>query len=171
LQETCAELTGKLEIFHQLVDIVEAIWRDSYSPNIFSNILSIPGDMLLRDQPPDLGRADTVQALTSELHGNAALYYLTRYPNAMRLMDEFIRHAVRAFKALGDDDLLTLSQGAADNATTRTGTIRALLNSTETRLSPQDFTDLHRLIDAIEKALSKEQALAELKAVEAKKNR
>jgi hypothetical protein len=165
LQHACADLSGQFKIFHHLVSMFEVIWRDSYSPHIFSTIMGIPGEMLLRDVAPDLAPTETVQALTSELHGNAALYYVTRYERATRLMNQFLQQAVRAFKDLGDDDLFILAQGStadAERKPTRTQTMRAMLNAAETRLPSDEFATLHKLIDAIEQAVSKKQASAQL---------
>ena len=167
LQQTCADLTGHLELFHHLIRMFESIWRDSYSPHIFSTILGIPGDMLLHDLSPDLPPAETIQALTNTLHGNAAMYYVVRYEKATRVMNQFLRQATRAFKGLGDDDLLSLAQGSTadvNGESTHTQSMRVLLHAAKTRLPPDEYATFRRLIDAIEQAISKEQASAELEA-------
>jgi len=167
LQRACTDLSGHLEIFHHLISMFEVIWRDSYSPHIFSTMLGIPGDMLLHDVPPDLPPVETVQALTSALHGNAALYYVARYEKATRLMNQFLQQAARAFKGLGDDDLISLTQGStadADREPTRTQMMRILLDTAKSKLQPDEFATLRTLIDAIEQAISKEQASAELQS-------
>jgi hypothetical protein len=166
LQQACADLSGSFEIFTHLIKMFEGIWRDSYSPHIFTTIMDITGHMLLRDAAPDLDPVETIQALTSELHGNAALYYVTRYEKATRLMSQFLRQATRAFKGLADDDLVSLAQGStadADRQSTHTQSMRTLLEAAETKLPAHEVASSLRLIDAIERAISKEQASAELK--------
>lgn len=167
LRQTCSDLGGGLEVLRIVIRLFEGICRDAYSPNVFSMILGVPSEMLLKDQPPDLAPLETIQALTSELHGNAAAYYLMRYEQAMRLLSRFIEQAAHAFKALGDDDLVVLSQistADAERQHTFTGTMRTLLDAAESRLSPEECAALRGLVDTIEKAISKEQASANLES-------
>jgi hypothetical protein len=165
LQQACADLGGQLSVFYHPVRMLETIWRDAYSPHIFAMILGLPGEKLLRDVPPDSPPHETVQALTSELHGNAAMYYIARYEKATRLMAEFVRLAARAYKALADDDLISLGQGStadADRTESRTEAMHVLLSAAKVRLPAEEFAALARLVDKIGEAVSKEHAAAEL---------
>jgi hypothetical protein len=168
LQAASAELPGHLEIFRHLLKLLETIWHNSYSPDFFfKRLLTVPGDKLLPDVPPDLAPTETVQALTSSLQSNAALYYASRYEEAMELMNEFVREAVHAYKELSADDLITLTLGSADQESMdSTQMMRTLLNLAQTKLSPGAFVNLHRLIDTIERAVSDEAALGRLAARE-----
>lgn len=166
LLQACADLGGHLELFNYLMRLFESIWRDAYSPHIFVMIIELTSHLLLADEPADLSPTETVQALTSALHVNAAMYYVARYEKATKLMTQFIVRAARAFKALGDDDLVALSQSStadADQEPTRTGAMRLLLAGIKAKLPLEEFNTLSKLIDAIEQAISKEQASSEMK--------
>ena len=165
IRRNCADLGGHLQIVHYPVKLLQGIWHDAYSPHIFVQMLSLTSGMLLRDLPADAPPHDTLQALTAALHGNAAMYYVVRYEKATRLLSSFVGQCTHALRALPDDELVSLAQGAtvdADRAATRTEAMRLLLRVMRDKLQPEEIQELDALIDGIEVAISKDRASIEL---------
>ena len=157
--------TGYFSVLRYSAELCDEVIKDAYSPIIFYRILSEGHHLLRKDKRNEESLSLILRALQTDLQSNASLYYVIRYEEALKKINEFVQRAIRSFSRLSDDALVELSRGSTSDAEreeTRTGTMRLLLEKVKESIQDSEYEELSSLIIEIEKSISKSKAFQKL---------
>ncbi|MEZ5994519.1 MAG: hypothetical protein R3C25_02080 [Hyphomonadaceae bacterium] len=164
LQAADVQLGARLPVFSELTGLMKAIIDDSFSAVFFMNFFKPElRQMILRDLAPAATQADIENLMAREISSNAALYYAARYKRAVELIEELTDGLVNAHLALTERNLAALERKAksAPASETRTGALRNHVQTARPFLGKIKCNEFLKLVDALEIAISKENAGAE----------
>ena len=167
------DLRGELGLLSQAARILRQIVDDGYGSSVFIR--------LLREKPKReftaANRGDDLpqlmRALTAHLHGNASLYFLAKYREALDTLGVFVETATAALTGLDPAKLLRAGRAhSPTSAEPHTGaTIEALADELRTRLNalslalpPVTIKALSDRIDVISVSTRDDIVLARLEA-------
>jgi len=168
LELEASQLTGGLQVLGEELRLLAAVAHDGYSPMIFRTILTATKEVesLQRDLATAESPKRTMDRIAVALHGNAAMYYVTRYEKAVEQMSRFVEILVNALVSLDDARLAGIPGmqiGRDVEGATRTATVAQGLRELGNVLSVRESNALSVLNDNIATYLSKEHAQDELK--------
>jgi hypothetical protein len=162
LRRSKAKLNGVTKIFVELIDMLDVMIDDSYSPTIFSTLLTHK-DLVSLDKIEKENPDTFVSLLSNELHGNTAQYFLIRYFKSIEQIKEFIEVSTFALANLDDSSLVKLCRlELPPPAEARTKTIKGILELTKNVIKKQEQDKLYSILGDIEISITKESAYQEL---------
>lgn len=178
------ERSSEAEAFRSLVDaLVVSARRMTGNLNILSNageiLLTIVDDskmtflrLLTEEQVVTMfldrteGIADVeklLNALAKHLHGNTVMYFVARYENVVRSLDELITETAVAIGELDAARLVAVARAkSAITTDTRTAEMRAHLFALHQYIPAATSSKLRQLINRIEQEVSKDSARGRL---------
>lgn len=160
LRRSSVILTGDLELLKFPIDMYQAILNDGFSGLIFVRTLEIVlPDIVERANNGD-SKSDLTMKLRSDLQSATTTYHFIKHLPVTESIDHFIQTAVLELTNLDDKSLIDLSSTRTinvDRTATRTESMRALLESLEGKIEPEQKQELEKLIQAIETSLKSAQ--------------
>jgi hypothetical protein len=162
-------LSGDLTVFSPLAGVLRNLVADAYSSTIFINLLSDELAASFRAEHQDDDVEALTRALASHLHGNAAMYFTTRYELALGAIEAFVTTAAAGFAHLESGALgkAARRKTAVEDSPTYTGEMRNELGALAGRLPTATLTSLAGNVDTMEAAISKDAARDRLAQLEA----
>jgi len=157
-------LGGDLNILSEAGDMLQSMAQDLNMT--FIRLLDDPQlmRMFLKDNEHVTDVSLFLAALATNLHGNTAMYFATRYMDAIRSLNELISTAAAACTDLGVRKLITVARAksALSEEESRTETMRRALVGLSRYIRTDINAKLGTLIDQVEYAASKEAASKKL---------
>ncbi|MEK6261165.1 MAG: toll/interleukin-1 receptor domain-containing protein [Planctomycetota bacterium] len=166
------ELKGGFLILDDCVELLSRIADDSYSYKIYYNILTIDPNIFFKDLDPSMDVRDLGKALTSSLRGNSAAYFLTRYDEATKNIDQIIVTIANNIQELPDEDITAIeSIDVIDLVKTSSTTdhMRFLYRDVGPKMSIETRQSIVNMIDQLHISISKEKASERLDNLKLKK--
>lgn len=165
-----SQVTGRLTVFNELVELLAAAINNSCSPLILYKILTSRQqiDALHFDLSSDQRTKRLIDQVVVALQSNATAYYLSAYDKAVKTIRQFIETLVIALCALPNEQLVTAAEVSPKRrveAATKPASIRQRLREIDDVFSIEDKNALSALIDNIEAYLSKDRAMHEFHQV------
>lgn len=162
LRRNKVKLNGVTKIFSELIDIMDGMVDDSYSPMIFLSLLGYENLEVLDESEKENNQA-FISLLSNNLHANAAKYFMIRYYKSIAEIKEFIEVATFALSNLNDSSLVQLCRLELNApAELRTKTIKIMLEMTKNYLKKDELEILYSILGKIEVSIKKESAYQQL---------
>jgi hypothetical protein len=157
-------LGGDLNILSEAGDMLQSIAQDMNMT--FIRLLNEPQlmRMFLKDTAHVTDVSLFLAALATNLHGNTAMYFATRYLEAIRSLNELISTVAAATTNLEARNLITVARAKSplSEEESRTATMRRTQVSLRHYIRPDISTKISTLIDKVEYNTSKEAASEKL---------
>ncbi|VVB85131.1 Uncharacterised protein [uncultured archaeon] len=175
LNLTSTSLSGSLRIVSEATGLLDRIVHDSYSYNIFCNMLLEESPKVFFEENKNKHDIrELINALTVFLQANSALYFVVRYMDSIKEIDEFIKTISNELINLNNRQLIDASRTKSKQAITSptiSGGIKILLNDLKANFSKETYDTLLGLIEDIEKSISKEEADKKIRDFEGQKDK
>ena len=165
------DVAGDLNLFSPIAEILRRIVTDGYPPLIFMRLLTeMPAEAFLEENKDEDVDALT-RAVAVHLHGNASLYFITRYESALKAIVAFVGSAGGAMLALDPFQLVgaNRAKSAESPELSFTDQLREKLDGLERVLPASVITNLREELERIQVAIGRASAEARLAEMQLEK--